>query len=77
MGFRELIEREEIIIAPAAYDVVSAQVIEKAGFPLAYLTGLGNEASDLGFPDVGLATVTEIVRKAGNIAASSECARGL
>ena len=69
MGFRELIEREEIIIAPAAYDVVSAQIIEKAGFPLAYLSGLGNEASDLGYPDVGLTTVTEIVRRAGNIAA--------
>jgi 2-methylisocitrate lyase-like PEP mutase family enzyme len=69
MGFRELIEREEIIIAPAAYDVVSAQIIEKAGFPLAYLTGLGNEASDLGYPDVGLTTLTEIARKAGNIAA--------
>jgi 2-methylisocitrate lyase-like PEP mutase family enzyme len=48
--------------------VVSAQIIEKAGFPLAYLTGLGNEASDLGYPDLGLTTVTEIVRKAGNIA---------
>jgi len=70
MRFRELIEREEIIIAPAAYDVVSAQIIEKAGFPLAYLTGLGNEASDLGYPDVGLTTLSEIVRRAGNIATS-------
>lgn len=68
MRFRELVDKEEVIIAPAAYDVVSAQIVEKAGFPLAYLTGLGNEASDLGYPDLGLTTVTEIVRKAGNIA---------
>jgi len=69
MGLREVLNNEEIIIAPAAYDVVSAQIIEKAGFPLAYLSGLGNEASDLGYPDLGLTTVSEIVRKAGNIAA--------
>jgi 2-methylisocitrate lyase-like PEP mutase family enzyme len=68
MSFRELIDKEEIIIAPAAYDVVSAQIIEKAGYPLAYLSGLGNEASDLGYPDLGMTTVAEIVRKAGNIA---------
>ncbi len=68
MRLRELVDQEEIIIAPAAYDVVSALIIEKAGFPLTYLTGLGNEASDLGYPDLGLTTVTEIVRKAGNIA---------
>lgn len=68
MGFRELVDKEEIIIAPGAYDVVSARIIEKAGFPLVYLTGLGNEASDLGYPDLGLTTATEIVRKAGNIA---------
>src|SRR5208283_3746865 len=68
MRFRELLDKEEIIIAPAAYDVLSALIIERAGFPLAYLGGLGNEASDLGYPDLGLTTVTEIVRKAGNIA---------
>jgi 2-methylisocitrate lyase-like PEP mutase family enzyme len=65
---RALIDREEIIIAPASYDVVSAQIIAKAGFPVSYLSGLGNEASDLGYPDLGLTTATEIVRKAGNIA---------
>jgi 2-methylisocitrate lyase-like PEP mutase family enzyme len=68
MKLRELVANEEIIVAPAAYDVLSALIIEKAGFPLAYLSGLGNEASDLGYPDLGLTTAAEIVRKAGNIA---------
>lgn len=67
MLFRELLEKEDIIIAPGAYDVVSAQIIEKAEFPVAYITGLGNEASDLGCPDVGLTTATEIVRRAANV----------
>ena len=70
MLFRELIENHEIIVAPGAYDVVSAQVIENAGFPIAYITGLGNEESDLGSPDSGLTTSTDIVRRAGNVAQS-------
>jgi 2-methylisocitrate lyase-like PEP mutase family enzyme len=70
MLFRELIENHEIIVAPGAYDVVSAQVIKNAGFPIAYITGLGNEASDLGSPDLGLTTSTDIVRRAGNVAQS-------
>lgn len=69
MGLKEMLEREEIVIAPAAYDAVSALIIERAGYPLAYLLGLANEASDLGYPDLGFTTVAEIVRKAGNIAA--------
>ena len=56
MLLKELIETQDIIIAPGAYDVVSAQIIEQAGFPIAYITGLGNEASDLGCPDLGLTT---------------------
>ena len=68
MLFRELIENHEIIVAPGAYDVVSAQIIENAGFPMVYIGGLGNEASDLGAPDLGLTTSTEIVRRAGNVA---------
>jgi 2-methylisocitrate lyase-like PEP mutase family enzyme len=70
MLLREVIENHEIIVAPGAYDVVSAQIIENAGFPIAYITGLGNEASDLGSPDLGLTTSTEIVRRAGIVARS-------
>jgi 2-methylisocitrate lyase-like PEP mutase family enzyme len=70
MLLRELIETQDIIIAPGAYDVVSAQIIERAGFPLAYITGLGNEASDLGCPDLGLTTSTELIRRAGNVVRS-------
>jgi len=51
MLLKELMETQDIIIAPGAYDVVSAQIIERAGSPLAYITGLGNEASDLGCPE--------------------------
>jgi len=70
LRFRDLIEAHEIIIAPGAYDVVSAQIIENAGFPVAYITGLGNEASDLGSPDLGLTTSTEIIGRASRVVQS-------
>jgi 2-methylisocitrate lyase-like PEP mutase family enzyme len=68
MSFRTLLQERDIIVAPGAYDALSAKVMEKAGFPVVYVTGLGNEASDLGFPDLGLTTASEVVRRAGNIA---------
>ena len=30
-SFRQLIESEEIIVAPGAYDALSARIIDKAG----------------------------------------------
>ncbi|MEZ5728509.1 MAG: oxaloacetate decarboxylase [Burkholderiaceae bacterium] len=66
--FQDLLARHPVIAAPGAYDALSARVIAQAGYPLVYITGLGNEASDLGFPDLGLTTATEIARRAGNIA---------
>ncbi len=68
MNMRDVLENHELIIAPGAYDTISARIIEKAGFPIAYLTGLANEASDLGYPDLGFTTSTELVRRASNIA---------
>ena len=67
MKIRDVLENHELVIAPGAYDTISAIIIEKAGFPIVYLTGLGNEASDLGYPDLGFTTSTELVRRASNI----------
>ena len=67
MLLREVLQQHEIVIAPGSYDAVSAQIIEKAGFPVTYIGGLINEASDIGYPDMGFTTATEIVRRAWNI----------
>ena len=42
------------MLAPGAYDALSARLIEQAGFDCAYMTGFGTTASMLGRPDVGL-----------------------
>ena len=57
---RQLLDRKEILIAPGCFDAVTAKVLEKAGFPVAYLSGYAMSASYLGMPDAGFATMTEV-----------------
>jgi len=65
---RELLERRETIVAPGAYDALTARIIEQAGFPAVYMTGFGTTASLLGRPDVGLLTLSEMAGNARRIA---------
>jgi carboxyvinyl-carboxyphosphonate phosphorylmutase len=51
---RALLAGDAPLLAPGAYDALSARLIEQAGFDCAYMTGFGTTASLLGRPDVGL-----------------------
>ncbi len=64
---RELLTRAEMIVAPGAYDGITARLVEQAGFPAVYMTGAGTSASK-GFPDYGLLTMTEMVENAAMMA---------
>lgn len=64
---RDLLARQEMLVAPGAYDCLTARMIEQAGFSAVYMTGAGTAAS-LGFPDYGLTTMTEMAANAGRIA---------
>jgi carboxyvinyl-carboxyphosphonate phosphorylmutase len=66
-SLRELLDRSEPILAPGAYDALSARLIEAAGFPAVYMTGFGIAASLLGRPDVGLLGMSEMVDNARRI----------
>jgi 2,3-dimethylmalate lyase len=65
---RELLAGPEMIVAPGAYDALSARLIAQAGFPAVYMTGFGTAASVLGQPDVGLLTMSEMVDRASALA---------
>ena len=65
---RELLNGPELILAPGAFDALSARLVEEAGFPAVYMTGFGASASVLGQPDVGLLTMTEMVDHARRMA---------
>ena len=66
----ELLARPEPLVAPGAYDALSARLVEQAGFDVVYMTGFGTTASLAGRPDVGLLTGTEMVDNARRIAAA-------
>jgi 2-methylisocitrate lyase-like PEP mutase family enzyme len=55
------------VLAPGAYDALSARLIESAGFPAVHMTGFGTSASRIGRPDIGLLTMTEMVDNARRI----------
>lgn len=66
--FRRLLEQPGIIMAPGAYDCLTAKLIEAAGFPAVYMTGAGTSVARLGYPDLALATMTEMLDNASQIA---------
>jgi carboxyvinyl-carboxyphosphonate phosphorylmutase len=66
---RALLDSGQTIVAPGAFDPLSARLVEEAGFPAVYMTGFGTSAALIGRPDVGLLTMTEMVDNAGRIAA--------
>src|SRR5262249_62265165 len=57
-------------VVPGAYDGVSAKLVERAGFPVVYMTGYGVAASRLGMPDMGFAGLAEMADHARNMAAA-------
>ena len=65
---RRLLREPGIIVAPGAYDCLTARIIQQAGFPAVYMTGAGTSVATLGYPDLGLATMTEMVSNAASIA---------
>jgi 2,3-dimethylmalate lyase len=69
---RQLIEREEILVAPGATDAYLARCVERAGFEAVYMTGAGVSQSTLGMPDLGLLTYSEMVERAARIADAVE-----
>ncbi|HPA14377.1 MAG TPA: oxaloacetate decarboxylase [Desulfobacterales bacterium] len=64
---RKLLRGDKIIVAPGAFDALSATLIEQSGFPAIYITGAGVASSRLGVPDIGLVTMTEVLETAKNI----------
>lgn len=57
---RDLLRRNQPLVAAGAYDGLSARMAAQAGFEAVYASGSSISASLLGQPDVGLTTFTEM-----------------
>jgi 2-methylisocitrate lyase-like PEP mutase family enzyme len=67
---RSLIARGPTLYVPGCYNAMSAKVLEGAGFEAIYMTGYGTSLSLTGLPDVGLATMSEMLANARYIASA-------
>mgnify|MGYP000109177225 CR=1 FL=1 len=68
LKFRELLKRPGIVCTGVAYDVLSARILEQAGFELLAMGGNSTMASHIGWPDLGIATGSEMYGRARQIA---------
>jgi 2-methylisocitrate lyase-like PEP mutase family enzyme len=68
-GLRALLRGDAMVVAPGAYDGLTAKLVAQAGFPAVYMTGAGTSVSH-GYPDFGLLTMTEMVENAARIVRS-------
>jgi len=62
-----LLRGDEMVIAPGAYDALTAMLVAQAGFPAVYMTGAGTSVSH-GYPDFGLLSAGEMIANAQRIA---------
>jgi 2,3-dimethylmalate lyase len=69
---RQMLQEPGIVAAPGAYDCLTARLIQQAGFPAVYMTGAGTSVAKLGYPDLALATASEMIANAAEIAAAVE-----
>ena len=65
-----LLAKQRTLVFPGVYDAVGAKLVEKAGFPLTFISGYSVAASQLGLPDFGYLTQTEMVAVAKRVCGS-------
>jgi len=65
--FRAALASGRLLRMPGAFNPLSAQLIQSKGFEGVYVSGAVLSA-DLGLPDIGLTTLTEVAQRAGQIA---------
>ncbi|NQV59948.1 MAG: oxaloacetate decarboxylase [Alphaproteobacteria bacterium] len=59
-SLRDLLQAPEIVVAPGIYDAFGALMVERAGFPAAYLSGASIAYTRFGRPDLGLVGMDEV-----------------
>ncbi|MBP2666081.1 MAG: carboxyvinyl-carboxyphosphonate phosphorylmutase [Firmicutes bacterium] len=58
---RNLLKQDGLLVAPGASSALLGKLIELSGFQVVYATGAGIANMQFGVPDIGLATMTEIL----------------
>jgi 2-methylisocitrate lyase-like PEP mutase family enzyme len=61
VSLRNLLAGHAAVVAPGAYDALSALLVEQAGFQAVYVSGASIAYTQLGRPDIGLVSASEVV----------------
>src|SRR5690625_3032940 len=70
LDFREQLKQQEIIKIPGTHDAMSGIIAKEVGFDAIYLSG-GAFSASLGYPDLGIITLTELVTRAREVIRSA------
>ncbi len=66
-ALRSLLSAPGIRVMPCCFDALSARLIERAGFPLTFMSGFAVSAARLALPDTGLISYAEMLDQGRNI----------
>ena len=64
---RRLLAEPGLVVLPGCHDAISARIMERAGFPVAFMSGLAVSAARIGAPDTGLISFGEMLDQGRNI----------
>jgi 2-methylisocitrate lyase-like PEP mutase family enzyme len=59
-GLKAQLQGDHAVLAPGAYDALSALLMAQAGFAAIYVSGASIAYTQLGRPDIGLVSVTQV-----------------
>jgi 2-methylisocitrate lyase-like PEP mutase family enzyme len=65
---KERLARKPALLTPGCYDALSALLIERSGFEAAYVSGAAIAYTQLGRPDIGLVSSSEVAAQLGRMA---------
>jgi 2-methylisocitrate lyase-like PEP mutase family enzyme len=67
-ALRRILAEPGLTVLPGVFDALSATLVERSGFPGAYMSGAAVSMALGGVPDLGLLTMTEMATQAAHLA---------
>jgi 2-methylisocitrate lyase-like PEP mutase family enzyme len=68
---REVLAEQDIAVMPGCFDALSAKLVADAGFKVTFMSGFAVSAAQLGLPDTGLISFSEMLDSVRNCCAAA------
>ena len=67
-----ILDQVGVIAFPGVFDTLSVKIAQRVGFPMAFISGYSVAATQIGEPDLGLLTQTEMIDRARRVCLSAD-----